>query len=68
MTSASRRERRTFLWGVLGLVILGLGVFTPIAYFTGWGPYLFVIEMLLVVAWLIRHQRAARAARQHPDA
>ena len=61
-STAVTRERRTFVRGVIALIVLGVAVFTPVAYhFPSWASPLFAMEMLLIVTWFLRHQRLSKA-------
>jgi hypothetical protein len=44
------RDRRTFRWGVVAVVVLGLAVFTPLAALSGTAATYFFVEMVLVAA------------------
>jgi hypothetical protein len=56
----TRNDNRLFRWGVIFLVVIGLGVFTPLAWAFGNAPAYFFIEMLLaagLIAWRYARKR-----------
>jgi hypothetical protein len=58
------RERRVFLWGVVVLVVLDLGVVLPIYHWTHLppAPVIFLIEILAITGWTVWYQRARKKA------
>jgi hypothetical protein len=56
------RERRIFVWGIVGIILISFGVAVPLAYFTGQGATIFFLEILVITAWMIWYERARKKA------
>lgn len=58
--TTSRNDARIFRWGIIAVVLLGLAVFTPLAFAYGNAAAYFLIEIALaagLVAWYEMRKR-----------
>jgi hypothetical protein len=45
-----RKDTQRFRWGIVALIVLGLAVFTPLAWTFGNASTYFFVEIVLIVA------------------
>jgi Flp pilus assembly protein TadB len=58
------RERRIFVWAIVALVVIDIGVLAPLVYWAHLtqAPAIFIVEILVAVALVIWYERARKRA------